>query len=73
MKQTNADMGKTKSNSFQSFNPIAGVKGFGIAKKAPAPAPVASHQKYSVSHVRNHHWGVHNAPVQLAKLPPFMR
>jgi hypothetical protein len=66
-------MGKTtKGNAFQSFNPIAGVKGYGIAKKAPSPAP-ASHQKYSVSHARNHHWGATNAPVQLAKLPPFMR
>jgi hypothetical protein len=66
-------MGKSKGNSFQAFTPIAGVKGFGIAKKAPSPAPVTSHQKYSVSHVKNHHWGHPNGPVQLAKLPPFMR
>jgi hypothetical protein len=63
-----------KGSAFKAFNPIAGVAGFGIAKKAPspAPAPVASHQKYSVSHARNHHWGAPNAPVQLAKLPHFM-
>lgn len=66
-------MGKAKGNAFKSFSPIAGVKGFGIAKKAPSPAPAASHQKYSVSHAKNHHWETHNAPVQLAKLPPFMR
>jgi hypothetical protein len=26
-----------------------------------------------VSHAKNHHWETPNAPVQLAKLPPFMR
>jgi hypothetical protein len=69
-------MGKTaknKTNSFQQFAPITGVKGFGIAKKAPGPAPVASHQRYSVANAKNVHWGMHNAPIQVAKLPPFMR
>lgn len=69
-------MGKTsknKTNSFQKFAPISGVKGFAIAKKAPGPAPVASHQRLAVVHTKNVHWGTHNSPIQVANLPAFMR
>ena len=68
-------MGKKKrSNAFSAFAPIRGVKSFAIAKAAPGPPhPVASHQKYAVSHAKNVHWGPPNAPIQLAKLPPHLR
>ena len=64
---------KGAGNAFKAFNPIKGVKGFAVAKKAPASAPVASHQKYSNTHMKNHHWGPPSAPVQLAKIPPHAR
>ncbi len=62
-----------KKSAFAAFNPIKDVKGYAIAKKAPGTAPVAANQKYSNIHMKNIHWGVPGAPVQLAKIPPHAR